>query len=127
MMMNENAQQDLTRYKNITLWSSLILVSGLLALLGLAYVLDWVVVIHPLWGALLGTLCASVNIFALAYAFYALAIQNKPRRVVLWPIATFILMCILSFFLATGYDDYILGFALGLTAPLLFGAAIIFL
>lgn len=126
LMMNEYAKKDLSRYKSITLWSAAVLFSVILLLLLASWFLDVTPVQKPLLGGLLGTMLATINLFALGYAFYALAIKKMARWVIMVPLSTFIIMAITSFILAIYHTDYILGFALGLTAPVSFGAVIVF-
>jgi hypothetical protein len=123
-MINESSMTDLMGYRRVVLSASTIvlLVIGIFAVL--AWYADWVFLLKPLAGAFLGSMMASLNVLALAYAFFALAIKKSPRRVILWPVASFLLMCGTALLLALRQPDYILGFALGLTTPLIFGAII---
>lgn len=125
-MMNEAAEQDLKRYKNTTLIASASLLTLLFSGLACACVLDFSSLTKPLLGAILGTLLASLNLFALGYAFYVVAIKGGHRWVILFPLATFVLMAASGFMLSLYRMEYILGFALGLTAPVLFAAVIVF-
>ena len=45
----------------------------------------------------------------------------------MYPLGSFILMGIAAFIVATSYSALLLGFALGLTAPVLIGAGVIFI
>jgi hypothetical protein len=125
-MMNESVERDLKHYKKTTLWSSALLFGILISLVGLAWAFGYSTLISPLMGSLMGTFFSTVNLFALGYAFDAIVVKKMARWAILWPLSTFLVMALLGFLLAAYGPDYILGFALGLTAPVLFGAVIVF-
>lgn len=126
MMMNESAKKDLTSYVKTTIQSAIALFLVILLAISAAWAFDMTRLMEPLVGGLIGALFACANLFALGFAFYALSIKKAKRWAILWPLATFIAMCVMAFFMAIYSSDHVFGFALGLTAPVVFGATIVF-
>ena len=126
MTINDQSVKEILSYRDQTIKTSV----GLLGILGLAMAgllfcpVDFL--FKPLLGAFLGVLLATLNAFALGYAYFALVLKKTARRVILWPVTTFLLMCVAALILALHYSEFVLGFAFGLTAPLIFGTVIIF-
>lgn len=126
-MTHDHIQKDLQLYKKtlfITAFSVLSLV-GLLTVL--AWALDFTWLIRPLLGLFAGAFLATINVAALGYAFHVIAIKKGSPKAVLWPLSSFLLMIAAIIMLLCLSHDYLLGFALGLTVPVVFGAAIAWL
>lgn len=123
-MMNEQAQIDLKSYIKKTIWSSGTVIALLVAALIGSMIMQKNHLMPHLIGGLLGAFLASINIFALGYAFYALVIAKARRWVILWPLFSFLLMCLIAFVLVSYFPSHSLGFALGLTTPIIFGSVI---
>lgn len=123
-MINENSMTDLINYRRIVFISSIFI----LFIIGVSLFLSWYLkaffLLKPLGGAFIGSFLASINVLALGYAFFVIAIKKSSRKALLWPLSTFFIMCGSALFLALNQQDYLLGFALGLTTPLIFGTII---
>ena len=125
--MTEPSEKDLKGYIKKTLWSATILLSALgFAWLG-AYFVDAKTFFDPLLGALLGAACATINLFALGYAFFVVVLKEGKKLVLLLPIGSFAIICLLVFLLTKFWSNLLFGFALGLAAPVLFGAVVAWL
>ncbi len=124
MMMNEQSLKDLNNYRRISIRTSLVMVGLLLTATMLAWWWGLLWLLKPLLGAVVGSVLASLNMFALAYAFLVLVINNGSRWVLLWPIILFLSMCAAALVIALYQPDLLLGFALGLSTPLMIGAMI---
>ncbi len=124
MTINESSMIDLMSYRRVVLSSSAVILLALGTLLALSFYSEWLHFQKPLAGAFIGSFLASLNVLALGYAFFKLVLKKSPRKVVLWPVATFLSLCGVALFMALTEQDYLLGFALGLTTPLIFGAII---
>lgn len=122
--MNQEIINELISYRRVVLYGSIALLSLIAAALFGSVMAGCLSLSLALVGAFAGTVLSSINVFALGYAFYALTIKKLPRRVILWPILTFLCMCGVALYLALLKPDYILGYALALTSPLVFGAII---
>lgn len=125
-MMNEEARIDIASYVKRTLWSAGILFAIIIGGLITATIFEHTDLSKQLVGGLIGAMLATANIFALGYAFYGLAIAKARRWIIVWPVSTFLGMCSIAFILVYYFPAHILGFALGLTAPVVFGSAIVF-
>lgn len=125
--MNDDALQDLNSYKKKTLWSSSVLITTLVIAALITYAIDAHATFIFVLGALMGATCATLNVFAIGYAFFIIAIKEGKKLVLLWPLISFIAICILAFLLAKTWPAYLLGFAVGLTSPIFFGIVIVML
>jgi hypothetical protein len=125
-MINEQSKKDLVGYIQKTLWSSVILLSLILVVMAMAAFSHLYEMMDALLGALLGIVLTTANLFSLGYAFFVIAINNGRKMMVLWPLATFLIMSGAALVLSIYFPAYLLGFALGLTAPVVFGVAIVF-
>lgn len=126
-MTHDSAQKDLQLYKKTVYISAISVLSIVALLIILAWALDFALIIKPLVGLFAGACLATINVAALGYAFHAIAIKNGPTSAVLWPISSFMVIIAAIIILLQLSHDYLLGFAVGLTAPLVFGAAIAWL
>lgn len=124
MMMNEDAQKELDSYWRISVRVGLVIEVLLLLLLLFSWGTGLLWLIKPLIGAMVASLLASLNVIALAYAFWVLAIHKGSRWVLLWPIFLFLGMCVSALVVAVNQPDWLLGFALGLCTPLITGTMI---
>jgi hypothetical protein len=120
-----HAERDLKTYVRKTIRVASILIGGLGIATAVTYFLNAVDYVAPLMGALLGVICATVNVFAIGYAFYVIAIKHGHKRVIGFPLASFIAMCGVAFICAKFWPGLLFGFAVGLTVPLLFGVFVI--
>ena len=123
--MDEQARQDLFRYRRLTLVSAFTTHLVLLGLILFAHMAKIEQFESFLIGSLMGVFFASLNVFALGYAFYQVAVKKAARIYLLLPALTFLSMCFLTYLMAVYFLDGALGFALGLTVPVLFTAIII--
>ncbi|OPZ24235.1 MAG: hypothetical protein BWZ03_00254 [bacterium ADurb.BinA186] len=123
-MINEDSMTDLMSYRRIVLTASIFILFIIGASLCLCWYFKAFFLLKPLGGAFIGAFLASVNVLALGYAFFVIAIKKSSRKVLLWPVSTFLTMCGIALCLALNQQDYLLGFALGLTTPLIFGTII---
>lgn len=122
--MNEQIKQELIWYRRIFIRGLLGLsLVWIVAMLLLASRPPWPT---HLWGFFIGVFFASLNLVALAFSFVWISILERSRRAVWWPIITFITMCVATGALAFYYEKLLLGFAVGLCVPLLFGSLIAF-
>lgn len=124
MTMHEEIMDDLRSYRRIVFVGSMVLLALIMLALFISIQVKWYYLSLALVGAFAGTFLSSINIFALGYAFYVLAVQKGPRRALLWPIFSFLLLCGVALYLALLKPDYIFGFSLALTSPIIFGAII---
>lgn len=125
--MNETSKQDLRNYINQTLKSAGVLLTLLATLVLYAYCFGDSRLIDPLFGGIIGVMIATTNLFAIGYAFYILAIKKGNRWALLWPIGSFLAMCALAYGFAIFWPRLIVGFALGLTTPVIFGGVLVFM
>jgi hypothetical protein len=124
-MMNDQTRQELKHYVRKTLWASsiiilLIVISGVLA-----YIFQRHNLAQMIFGAFLGAVLSSVNLFALGYAFWALVLAKKSRWALLWPVISFLGMSFFAFILAIYFGVLVLGFAFGLSMPVIIAALVI--
>jgi hypothetical protein len=119
--MNDAAKKDLKGYIKKTLWSATILLVALGVAWLCTYLAQAVDFYEPLLGALIGVACATLNLFAIGYAFFVVVIREGKKLAVFAPILSFTGMCAMAFLLAKLWPTLIFGFAVGLTAPVLFG------
>lgn len=120
-------QADFKNYQKKSYWTCLALLAFIISNIVIALSLNSELLIRLWLGCLVGVTVATINLLALAYAFYMLVIKKRRRLVLLVPIGTFLLMCSLAYLVVTYWLPYVMGFALGLASPLVFGAAVIFL
>lgn len=125
--MTKKAEKDLKSYIKKTMWSAIILLSMIGTAIACAYFFGLPTFLAPLVGALIGVGAATLNLFAIGYAFYIIAIKNGKKWAVAAPIGSFVGMCLIAFVLAKFWSTALFGFALGLTAPVFFCATIVFL
>jgi hypothetical protein len=123
--MSDQVKKDLISYMRRIIQSGMVLISLFVCALLCAWIFKMNLLIGPLFGALMGALFATINLFALGYAFYGLYIRQAKRWLILWPLSSFTTMCVAAFVLAIYFYEYIFGFALGLTVPVLFGMVIV--
>lgn len=123
-MMNDLAQKDLRHYKKIFIYTSLSILSLLLMSLCFTWLFNFDYLFKPLCGGFIGCLVALVNVALLAIGFYGVAIKQS-RLLVLGPMLSFIAMILLTGIFSIYYQEYLLGFALGLTSPLMIGLILI--
>lgn len=119
-------EEELRRYQSLALRASLFISVILLLLVGIAALFVLSILVKPLIGALIGAVLASINVFALGYAYYRVVIAKGSRTLVLWPVLSFIVMVIVGICLAHWSVAMCIGFALGLCAPLAIACYIIF-
>lgn len=79
------------------------------------------------FGFFIGGLASFANLSALAFAYLRIVVQKKPLITLLWPLATFLFMCGAAGIIALKFSGLLLGFALGLTTPLIFGILVSFM
>jgi len=72
----------------------------------------------------IGTLLSIVNITAIGYCIYKLFLNKANKKLIFYPIASFLTMVLTAFLL---YKSFwlILGFGLGLTTPLLLAILVV--
>ena len=126
MMMNEAVRDDLRAYSRTTLWSMGLLLLAVLLSAIVASALHCSAVVDFLIGGFVGIVGASVNVFVLGYAFLVIAIKKGKKITVLWPIIMLGAMGAAAFVLSIYFPACLLGFAFGLTAPLLCAAQLLF-
>lgn len=115
--LSESWRHDIDNYKKLALKASLVL---LVILLVLALFLRSSLT----GGMLIGSSLANINVFVLGRAFYDLAIKKVGSLALGRPVGFFMILCGVGLFLALFYPTFCLGFALGLTSPLVLGAFI---
>jgi len=123
--MNDEAKRELQQYVRKTLWSSLIVISSIIMASVTAYLMKRNALAQMIFGAVLGSLLSSANLFALGYAFWALVIEKKTKWALLYPLLSFFAMSFSAFILAIYFKPQIIGFALGLSMPVIIGALVI--
>lgn len=126
-MINESPELTILRYKHIILRSSLIIGFFLIIVFFISYIFGAKESVNFTGGALLGSIFALLNVFALGYASYEFLIKKSSGLYVFWPIGTFLLLTLSALILAIFYEKALLGFALGLTVPLGLGFIVTFL
>lgn len=114
-------------YLRKTIYSAAVLLGLITVGIGIAKIFSFDSLVAPLVGGLCGVTAATINLFAIGYAFFVVAIIKGKKIAILWPVLSFIAMCVVAYLFAILAPSMILGFALGLTVPLLFGAVIVFL
>jgi hypothetical protein len=114
---HESWRHDLDNYKKLALKASLVL---LVILLVLALFLRSSLI----GGMLIGSSLANINVFVLGRAFYDVVIKKAGSLALGSPVGFFMILCGVGLFLALFYPAFCLGFALGLTSPLVLGAFI---
>jgi hypothetical protein len=125
-MISSEQEKEVLGHMRTCVYSAVALLSLLLVFALWAYLANssWFL---PIWGAFFGSFSASVNLLAIAWAFYVLVIKKGRRRILFWPVLTFLCLCILAYIYATHLPEQALGFAFGLTVPVILGGAIVFL
>lgn len=77
-------------------------------------------------GFLIGAILSIVNIASLGFYIYKLILKQSKMSMLIYPVASFILMGIMGFLLHKSFW-LISGFCLGLTTPVIIGLLLIFL
>lgn len=108
-------------FKNIS-----ILLFSFIGLLLLISLLKFAVSITTLIvGFLIGAVLSVINIVSLGFYIYKLILKQSKINMLIYPIASFILMGVMGFLLHKSFW-LISGFCLGLTTPLIIGLLLIF-
>ena len=112
---SEPWRQDLDNYKKLALKASL----GLFVILfiGVLVTQNSLTI-----GLLIGSSLANINVFVLGRALYVFLITRVGGLALGWPLMFFLILSGVGLFLALFYPGFCLGFALGLTSPLVLGA-----
>lgn len=118
--------KELTGYKKIVIKVSVIVYILISALMAGAYILGARSLLFHGLGFISGFTLAVINVWALGYAGFNYFLKKGSRLLMLWPIATFLLLSLAALGVAF-YQKIALGFALGLASPVLFGFAIAFI
>lgn len=122
----QEQERDVRAYLKRSAWSAAImLVINLIALM-IAWLVDNASLQLFLAGLFCGIALSSINLLMLGLAYFRLAIKHTSKAAILWPLASFLVMCVGAFIFAFYFKAMILGFALGLTGPVFIGAVIIF-
>ena len=114
---SEPWRQDLENYKKCALRTSL----GLLVLL---FLLALMTRSSLIIGTLIGSSLANINVFVLGFAVYDLVFRKVGALALARPAGFFLILSGVGLFLALFHPTFCLGFALGLTSPLVLGAFI---
>lgn len=122
--MNELGSKDLKRYWRIFMWVAVVFFLLKIIAIFLSFMAKSQVFL-PLLGSLGGSITATANLFALAITYYFLVMKNSGKIWLLLPVATFLLMCVLAYIYAIFFPEQVIGFALGLSVPIIFAGAII--
>jgi hypothetical protein len=120
-MMNEIAQKDLQFYKKAFIYSSIITLFVIVFFIIISFYFGHKFLAKSLVGGLIGYLLVMANVFLLAFAFYKIAIKKSSSLVILCPALSFFTMVILGYCFSVLYPEYISGFAISLTSPLILG------
>ena len=110
-------RNDLENYKKVALRAALFM---FVILLILAFLTRSSVLI----GVLIGSSLASINVFVLAIAAYNFLIKKINITALSWPLGFFLILCGVGFYLAINFPNLALGFAVGLTSPLVLASII---
>ena len=100
--------------------ASMVIFSALFLGIGMAWFSESAIISVVLWGAILGTLAASINLIALAYAVKCFMGDARKRMPILWPLVSFVAIGVVVFFARTSSWNFLMGFAAGLASPLLY-------
>lgn len=122
--MNELASEDLKRYWRIFMWVAVVFFSLEFIVIFLSFMAKSPVFLSLL-GSLGGSVSATANLVALAITYYFLVVRNSRKLWLFLPVATFLLMCVLAYIYAIFFPEQVIGFALGLSVPIIFAGAII--
>jgi phosphate/sulfate permease len=125
-MMNELAKKDLIFYKKNFFYSSFIILVVILSLFLISIYFGPRSLTKSLLGGLIGSFIAMANIFLLSFSFYKVAIKKSSPLIILWPTLSFLFMVLLSYCFSVYNSEYLLGFAMGLTSPLILGLVLAF-
>jgi hypothetical protein len=109
--------KDLEIYKKITFKGSLGIFICLLILSCMANN-------FLMWGMLLGSSLANLNIFILSISMYELLIKQSGPLALSFPVLFFLFVTIIALVLAFYLPGLLLGFACGLTSPIILGVLI---
>lgn len=118
-MMNNLLTHEFQFYRRCFVKSLFIFVIITLLLLAIGYFLSL--------GFFIGGIASFANLSALAFAYVRIVVQKKALITLLWPLATFLLMCAAAGIIALKFSGLLLGLALGLTTPLIFGVLVSFM
>lgn len=118
-MINDLLGREFLFYRRCFLKSLLLVV--IIALLLLAFGQQWSL------GFFIGAVASFINIAALAFAYLRIAVQKKPLAALIWPLSSFLAMCAMALLLVIKFKSLLLGFAIGLTSPLIFGILVTFM
>ena len=118
-MINDLLGREFLFYRRCFLKSLLLVV--MIALLLLAADRQWSL------GFFVGGVASFINIAALAFAYLRIAVQKKPLAALFWPLGSFLAMCGMALLLVVKFTPLLLGFAVGLTTPLIFGVLVTFM
>jgi hypothetical protein len=121
--MNNQAQKDLEGYWRIFIKVAAVFLSLKFILIALAYFLSssW---LSPLVGALFGASFAMANLLALSWAYYRVIIKKAKKTIIFLPVVTFLFMCFMAYIYAMFLPDQVIGFAMGLSVPIIFASFI---
>lgn len=80
----------------------------------------------PLIGVVSGAFVATINLFAIGYAAHGVLVLSQSRAIVIWPIITFLLMCVMAYVFAIQPTNLSIGFAFGLSVPIVLAVLVLF-
>lgn len=124
---NDSSLSELKSHFKKTMITAAVLLAIIMLGYGAAFVFGFSTLKAPLMGGFCGVIVATLNLLAIGYAFYVMAIKKGRKAVLVLPALSFIAMCVLAYVFANFVPSMILGYALGLTTPVLFGAVVVFL
>lgn len=124
--MIDDAYQQLLHYRRIITLASL----GLGVLWSIALIsalfLEMPSLVSFIIGGFIGSTLAVINVFTLGIAAYALFIKKSSRLFILGPFVSFNVLVLGALITVVFHPQSTLGFALGLSSPLILAAAIAF-
>lgn len=111
-------EKDFILYRQIIIKNGVLLVALLSCFLLLCGINQWSIFPFVL-GLWVSVILSSLNMLALGLAVFELYIKNGSHKAILWPLASFLLLCLAALVLVFLKNESILGFAFGLSSPLI--------
>lgn len=127
MIKTKEIQNDLKEISIKIIISFFIILFFQITMLFISCFYDYNWLKNQIIGTILGSLEAFINLFLLGISIYMLMIKNSSRLFLILPIAGFIGMCLSAYFCSYNFLEGILGFAVGLSFPIIFFCFVIFI
>lgn len=120
MTKNSLSKEDLKTFSLVIKQTSVLFLSILVILFAVAFYKGWDSFSSILIGIFVSFILSTINLIMIGASFYQLTAEKNKKKLIFLPVLSFLVLICVAFIFK---DDVflLLGFALGLSSPLLFG------